>query len=140
MLKKQYPLLDVTYYVDLTLRERWEVLYPAALAKLTVPPSIALWVLAMTERHGEWIYCDHNVADWLTALLILRYGEEPRAEYCVTADGQSTGDGWPTSFSGDDITAARKILAGEKWPARFRFITHTTAQQAALDALGATED
>ena len=71
----------------------------------------------------------HAVADWFTALLILRYGEEERAYdaaevAAATAEGRAPEcstdpafTGWPLAFSDKDRARAAELLAGTKWPA-----------------------
>jgi hypothetical protein len=103
-------VIDPAHYLEQVLRERSD-LYAAHVAAMDIAPEMTLWAMAMGKKYGSYVKVWHYVADWITALLIIRYGEEPRATH--TADGTS----WPLAFSSDDTARAMKLLKGEKWPA-----------------------
>lgn len=101
--------------------------YAAHMATMTeVPAALVAWAGVMTAKYGprvgmHFVGNDEVVIDgmyiremkdfsydWLTALMVVRYGEEP--------DGAKvTGDhnGWPTSFSEDDVARAQRWAAGD---------------------------
>jgi hypothetical protein len=88
--------------------------FAAHVATMTIAPELAVWALAMAQRYGSWVRVHHFVADWITALLILRYGEEPDAARST----DPTFAGWPLACTADDLARAQQLLAGENWPAR----------------------
>jgi hypothetical protein len=99
-------------YLD-TLGERAER-YAAHRATMAVQPLVIEWALAMSARWGEAVRVHHFVADWPTALLIIRHGEEP--DPARTTDGH----GWPDAFGEFDLARARELLASHpgdrRWP------------------------
>lgn len=93
------------------LQERADA-FAAHVASMTLAPSMIQWALGMRAKYkSEYVQVHHFIADWLTALLILRYGEEP--------DGAKTVDGvcWPVAFTDNDIARAAELHAGKNWPA-----------------------
>ncbi|HYW49726.1 MAG TPA: hypothetical protein VE861_03920 [Gemmatimonadaceae bacterium] len=80
--------------------------FAAHVATMDVSLAIVQWALQMEQRFGRWVKVHHFIADWITALLIVRYGEEP--------DGAKTVDGvcWPTGFTTDDVQRATEMLNG----------------------------
>lgn len=96
-------------YVVATLQDR-ATRYTAHVAAMVIDPAIAIWAMAMTTKYGPFVKIHHFVADWVTALLVLRYGEEPDAT--KTWDGR----GWPTAFTADDLARAQKLADGKDWP------------------------
>jgi hypothetical protein len=106
-----FPQIDPTHYVDGVLQDRADR-YAAHLATMTIAPDMVQWALTMGRRYGPWVKVHHFVADWLTALLIIRYGEEPDA---ARSDDPNF-HGWPVAFTDDDTARASELLAGTKWP------------------------
>jgi hypothetical protein len=96
-------------YLDDVLMTR-AAAFPAHLATMAVSSDMVLWALAMAGKWGQFVKVHHYIADWLTALLVVRYGEEPDAS--KTWDGK----GWPQAFSDDDRVRAAELLAGKGWP------------------------
>lgn len=90
--------------------------YAAHVARLVVTSALAAWALAMTQRFGAYVRVHHYVADWITALLIVRYGEEPDATQTVD------GIGWPAALTDLDLQRAAELLdgpagpLGRRWP------------------------
>jgi hypothetical protein len=93
--------------------------FAAHVASMEIAPEVAVWALAMARQFGSYVRVHHFVADWITALLILRYGEEPDASKSTDPNFA----GWPKAFTADDLVRAQQILAGEDWPRRvFRLL------------------
>lgn len=97
--------------------------YGAHVATMTISPVMVQWALSMATKYkSEYVKAHHYVADWFTALLILRYGEEPDAERStddrLDANGVRKFQGWPTRFSEQDMERANELLAGVKWPSK----------------------
>lgn len=66
----------------------------------TVPDPVAAWAEQMATSHGPEIRYYNNTVDWITGLLICRYGE---AEYF-----------WPDdTFTPGDIARAAEWFAGK---------------------------
>lgn len=76
--------------------ERWRPL----VAAMKVPEQLAEWARQMTDLQGPRVMVFAQTLDWLTALLVARYGE---AEY-----------NWPAAFSADDVRRAWRWLGGDK--------------------------
>ena len=77
-------------------RERYEELTKA----MPVPPLLKEWASLMTARHGEKVKVHQSVyTNWLTALLIVRYGEAESF--------------WPKEFSDKDINRAAFWIRGQ---------------------------
>ncbi len=114
----------------LPVLERRAAAFAAHVALMDISPEVGVWALAMARQFGSWVRVHHFVADWITALLILRYGEEPDASKST----DPTFAGWPKAFTADDLARAQQILAGEDWPRRvFRLLPRelpVTAEEA----------
>jgi hypothetical protein len=117
--------------------------FAAHVASMVVHPEIQAFAATMTERFGPYLRVHHFVADWITALLILRYGEESRAydpmEVAI-AETESRApqcstdpnfDGWPTTFSIEDHQRAAQLLKNHKWPEFFVLLTPPPATHEA---------
>lgn len=111
-LRATWPAATADAYLS-TLEER-ATRFAAHVATMAMTPEIAAWALAMAGRYGSWVRVHHFIADWITALLIVRYGEEPDASRST----DPTFTGWPLAFSADDTARAQQLLQGEQWPAR----------------------
>lgn len=104
--------------------------YAAHVATLPIPPALAAWALAMTQRFGAYVRVHHYVADWITALLIVRYGEEPDATR--TTDGI----GWPSALTDLDLARAAELLEGpvgplgRRWPPFLQVLSVTPSTGA----------
>lgn len=87
--------------------------YAAHLATMTIEPDMIAWAMQMAAHYGPYVKVHHFIHDsWLTALLVLRYGEEP--DSARSSDPDFTG--WPLTFSAGDRGRALELLAGERWP------------------------
>lgn len=128
LVRERYPQIDHGHYIEQVLLERSQR-YAAHLATMTITPDIVTWALAMTRQYGPYVLVSNYVADWITALLLVRYGEEERgydaaevaaaiAEARVPACSTDPNfTGWPTQFTDDDRQRAAELLAGD-WPTR----------------------
>jgi hypothetical protein len=128
-LPTQFPGIDTNHYLEQVVRER-AARYAAHVARMTITPDMVQWGMAMTRQYGPYVRVHHFIADWFTALLILRYGEEERgydagevARAVAEADTPACSTdpqymGWPLAFSDDDRKRGMELLAGEKWPPR----------------------
>lgn len=110
-IKAAFPQIDTTHYLDVVLLDRSQR-YAAHLEQMTVTPDMVQWAIAMSRQYGPYVKVWHYVADWLTALLIIRYGEEPDA--AQSTDPNFTG--WPLAFTDEDRVRANELLGGVKWP------------------------
>ena len=72
--------------------------YAEHVAAMPVDEEIAAWAERMTAKHGPKVKVWENVIDWLTALLIVRWGEAP--------------EHWPAEFEADDRSRALSWEAG----------------------------
>lgn len=88
--------------------------FAAHVATMTITPDLAAWALAMATTYGTpYVRMHYFVADWLTALLIARYGEEPDA----ARSSDPAFAGWPNAFTDADRQRAAEMLATPaKWP------------------------
>lgn len=87
--------------------------YAAHLATMTVEPDLIAWAMQMATQFGPYVRVHHFIHDsWLTALLVIRYGEEPDAG----RSSDPTFGGWPQVFSAGDRERALELLAGQRWP------------------------
>lgn len=103
--------------------------YAAHVASMAITPSIASWMLGMRARYlSDYVQCHHYIADWLTALLIVRYGEEPSADHSTDQrlddNGARIFAGWPTTLSAQDLRRAAELLEGKNWPGAFTLLPH----------------
>lgn len=126
---EKFPEIKHEHYIEVVLKQRSER-YAAHVASMIIDPSLVQWGLSMTRQFGPYVLAWHYVADWFTALLILRYGEENRAydeaeveaakseerEPNCSTDPNYTG--WPLAFSEEDIKRASELLSMERWPAK----------------------
>lgn len=126
--RAQFPEIDHGHYIDVVLQAR-AARYAAHLAAMTITPDMVQWGIAMSRRFGPYVQMWNYVADWFTALLIMRYGEEERAydaaeveaakaegrEAQCSTDPQHAG--WPLAFTDADRQRAMELLDGKKWPA-----------------------
>jgi len=86
--------------------ERWAV----ELAITVVPDALKKWAGMMTTLHGPEVLMYHGTragwpgykVDWITALLVVMYGE---AEYF-----------WPEKLGDDDVKRAHAWINGKKVP------------------------
>lgn len=117
------PLANADHYLG-ELQERADR-YAAHLATMAISPVMVQWALSMASKyHSEYVKAHHYVADWLTALLILRYGEEPDPNRST----DETFAGWPVRFSEQDMQRANELLVGVNWPSKvFTLLTPPTA-------------
>ncbi len=107
------PTINADQYLEEVLLDR-SARYAAHVATMTVTPDIALWALAMSQKYGPYVRANYYIADWITALLILRYGEEPDPSRSTDPNFA----GWPTAFTDEDRERASQLLTGTKrWPA-----------------------
>lgn len=104
--------------------------FAAHVASMEIAPEVAVWALAMARQFGSFVRVHHFVADWITALLILRYGEEPDASKSTDPNFA----GWPKAFTAEDLVRAQQLLSAEDWPRRvFRLLPRelpVTAEEA----------
>lgn len=75
--------------------ERWRPI----VAAMVVPEQLKAWVGQMEAAFGPLLLVHGAKLNWVTALLVARYGE---AEYH-----------WPTSFNDDDVLRAWRWLGGD---------------------------
>lgn len=99
-------------YLTEVLADR-AVRYAAHLGTMTVEPDLIAWAMQMAAQHGPYVKVHHFIHDsWLTALLVIRYGEEPDAAQSSDPDFA----GWPLVFAVGDRERALELLAGVRWP------------------------
>lgn len=132
-LPNDWPGIKPEHYLDIVLRERADR-YAAHVAQMTITPELVQWGMAMARQHGPYVRVWHFIADWFTALLILRYGEEERAYDAgevalAVAEGRAPAcstdpqyRGWPLAFSDEDRVRAMQLLNGERWPEAFTLL------------------
>lgn len=85
--------------------------FAAHVKAMTLPTTIVAWALAMERKYGRYALVSHYIADWITALLLVRYGEEPDAEKSTDPDF----NGWPMEFTDADLQRAEQLLAMTRW-------------------------
>ena len=103
------------HYVEGVMQDRADR-YVAHVAAMDLSPEIVQWSLAMRQQFGtSYVRCSHFVADWITALLIMRHGEEPDA--ALSSDPAFAG--WPLAFGAGDIQRASELLKYTRFPAFF---------------------
>jgi hypothetical protein len=117
-------------YLEETLRDR-AARYAAHVAAMDLTPDVVQWALAMRAKwQSPYVQVHRFIADWLTALLIVRYGEEcdpARCTPCTLASGEPASLGWPAAFSEADLARAAELLAGVKWPASLTLLPPVVA-------------
>jgi hypothetical protein len=134
------------------LGERANV-FAAHVASMVIHPDMQAFADTMTQRFGPFVRVHHFIADWITAFLIVRYGEESRGydpdeiaaaaaevrvlpvenpdDIAVTVPAPraprcSTDPnfhGWPTAFTVDDHQRAEQLLRNHKWPESLVLLT-----------------
>lgn len=100
-------------YIDV-LKER-AARYAAHVASMAPDKRNDIWRLTMEEKfQTEFIRIHWYVADWLTALLIARYGEEPDKARATDFEGNPWPgfEGWPNVLSDEDRAVMAKWLEG----------------------------
>ena len=107
--KEAYGPAAYAHYVETVLPPRAET-YAAHVASMSLMPHVVQWAISMAAQYGPYVRIHSFIADWVTALLIVRYGEEP--------DGTKTVDGveWPSAFTDADMGRAMQLLNGHNWP------------------------
>lgn len=68
----------------------------------TIRPEIAEWAARISQQFGHQVKVHFTVTDWVTALMIIRYGE---AEYF-----------WPFEFTDEDVQRAEELEGGKLAP------------------------
>ena len=106
--------IDPSHYLDVVLKDR-AARYAAHMAKMDIPPEMALFALAMSQRFGSYVKVHHFIADWLTSLLIVRYGEECDPALSEMRNDGSPG-GWPLTFDDADKQRALQLVQLKNWP------------------------
>jgi hypothetical protein len=122
-------VIDPAHYLEQVLRER-AAGYAAHVAGMEIGVDMFGWAMGMAIQYkNSNVQCTYFIADWITALLILRYGEEHRAYdaaevAAAIAEGRAPNcstdpnfAGWPVRFSPADKLKALDILRGMIWPA-----------------------
>lgn len=84
---------------------RWEPIVKAML----VPAELREWERDMIDLHGPAVQVWRNTVDWITALVIVRYGE---AEYF-----------WPHELDAEDVHRARRWQYGSRTPEGITYVT-----------------
>jgi hypothetical protein len=79
---------------------------------MKLSPVVIQWAIAMSNKYGQYCMVHYFVADWITALLIIRYGEEPDKERSTDPNFK----GWPETFTNQDLLRAGELLQGKDWP------------------------
>lgn len=92
------------------LQERSER-YAAHVAAMTISLDMVAWSLAMGRQFGRYVRVSFYIADWFTALLLVRYGEEPDAARSTDPNFK----GWPLEFDDIDRQRAEQLLRMTKW-------------------------
>lgn len=113
--RAQHPAA-AEHYLNTVLVERSAV-FAQHVASMTLSPTILHWAMLMGIRYEtDYVRVHYFIADWITALLIVRYGEEPDAskstDMRVDEHGERLFKGWPTEFSEIDLIAAQAWLNG----------------------------
>lgn len=89
------PRLSERHYVDTLLPAR-RAAYRAEIEAADVPEPLRQWAERMTARHGYAVRVWFNDLDWLSALMVVRYGEAV--------------DKWPDGFD-----ATFDVARAERW-------------------------
>jgi len=72
------------------------------IAQMEVPPELAAWASAMEQKYGSKAKVWCHDCDYITALMIVRYGEDVSH--------------WPEEFSNNDIDRALTWYQGKNVP------------------------
>lgn len=102
---------DPAHRVYLDELQRRADAYAAHVLSMDLSPEIVHWSLSMARQYGSYVLMTHFVADWITALLIIRYGEEPDAARSTDPNFQ----GWPHRFTDTDTQRALKLMQRSEW-------------------------
>lgn len=126
--------IDPSHYLDIVLAERAPI-YAAHVVSMDLSPEDILWSMGMKKRYkSSYVRVWYFIGDWITAFLILRYGEEPRAyDEAEVMAARKTGRapncstdpsfaGWPLAFNAGDITRMQQLLKGKNWPKEFALL------------------
>jgi hypothetical protein len=88
--------------------------FASHLAAMPFHADMLGWATEMAARYGEFVRVYWYIADWRTALLIIRHGEEP--DPARTTDGHA----WPSAWGTEDVQRALSLLPGpagnRRWP------------------------
>jgi hypothetical protein len=90
-------LKDLDYIDLLALRAD---AYRRHIEKMDVPERLADWAQRMTKRYGPVVKVWRNRLPWLSALMVVRYGEDPIQ--------------WPPAFTDEDIDRADAWARGRR--------------------------
>lgn len=125
-------------YADISAQRRRD--WAAHLAKMTVPDEFKSWAEAMTAKFGPTVgigllEAGHDL-DWLTALLVVRYGEAIHTN-TASEDGSLT-QHWPDAFGPEDLERAKNWWTGKDIPGGLRYLNGeaTTRRVITPSALG----
>lgn len=127
-------------YMDVVLPDR-AARYAAHVASMSIAPELVQWSMLMATTHGtSFVKKSHFYCDWLTMLLIKRYGEEPNgydaAEVAAAKDEGRTPNcstdpnyaGWPSAFTQNDIQSAMDLIAFKRWNEDLKIVKLTPAE------------
>lgn len=128
------------HYMDTVLPER-AARYAAHVATMQLAPEIVQWAMLMATTHGtSYVKKSHFYCDWITMLLIKRYGEEPnaydaaevkaalkegRVPKCSTDPNYK---GWPLAFTALDIRSAMDLIVFKRWNEDLKIVKLTPAE------------
>lgn len=102
--------VEIRAAINKDRRTRWAPL----VAAMKVPAALKEFAAEMTARHGPKVQVWENALDWITALLVARYGE---AEYF-----------WPETFGDEDLRRAQTWMDGSR--PKPEGITYIVAEEA----------
>lgn len=127
-------------YMDTVLPAR-AAQYAAHVAKMSLTPEIVQWAMLMATTHGtSYVKKSHFYCDWITMLLIKRYGEELNAfDAAEVAAAKAEGrvpncstdpnfKGWPLAFTALDIQSAMDLIAFKRWNEDLKIVKLTPAE------------
>jgi hypothetical protein len=128
------------HYMDTVLPDR-AARYAAHVASMDLSPEIVQWAMLMAKGHeASYVKMDHFYCDWITMLLIKRYGEEPNAyDAAEVAAAKAEGrvpncstdvnyKGWPKAFTANDVRSAFDLIAHKRWPEGLKIVKLTPAE------------
>lgn len=84
------------------LLELRKAAYITHVAAMAIPAPLHQWAGFMASTYGPEVQVWAQRLGWLEALMVARYGEEPKV--------------WPTAFDEDDVTRAMRWALKNKWP------------------------